>query len=896
MKYRTSDEIRQLFLDYFNDKKHEVVASHPLIPADDPTLLFVNAGMVQFKDIFVGRKEVPYVRACSSQKCLRVSGKHNDLENVGRTARHHTFFEMLGNFSFGDYFKRDAILYAWEFLTSPAYMGLPIEKLWVTVHPEDVEAAEIWRNEAGVAPNRILVDESNFWAMGDTGPCGPCSEIHIDQGKELSGGVEVPFGQGGDRYLELWNLVFMQFERDASGALIPLPKPSIDTGMGLERISAIVQGKTANYGADLFQPLIDKVSKISGRTYQARFGDPDKREAEIEEDVAFRVIADHARAATFLIADGIYPENEGRGYVLRRVMRRAIRFGRKLGMETEFLYQICDSVVDRMGAHYPELYKARDVISRVVRLEEERFGKTLVDGLRLLENEMSRLKEQSRTVVPGETVFTLYDTHGFPVDLTRLIAEEQDFSVDEVGFSTAMQAQRDRGRASWKGLDTADITIYENLANENVHTTFVGYEWDQVETPLLAMVMDGRRVEQAEAGNIVEVFTAQTPFYPEGGGQVGDRGTLFSEFGAVLEVTDTIRRGPTIAHLCVVKSGTVRVADNLNLQINTGIRQPTRKNHSATHLLHWALRKVLGEHVKQRGSLVAPDRLRFDFSHFGPLNAKEIAEIEHLVNERVVANTPVHSQNMAYNDAIMQGAIAFFGEKYGTEVRVISMAESVELCGGTHVAATGDIGLFKIIHETGISAGVRRIEAITGLTALDWVQSREKQLQTLAGTLKTSPSLLDRKIEKLLQELESAHREIDQLKNQLRAGSAHDYLTDVRQIGDVNTLAISLDGVESKELRVLSDEIMAKLGRGVLLLGSKHDGKLAILTSVSPDLTTVLDAGQLISELAPIVGGRGGGKKQLAQAGGTISEAFPDAIARFYSLVEARCEKTAINC
>lgn len=891
MKYRTSDEIRQLFLDYFRRKSHEMVESHPLVPADDPTLLFVNAGMVQFKDIFVGRKEVAYRRACSSQKCLRVSGKHNDLENVGRTARHHTFFEMLGNFSFGDYFKRDAIVYAWEFLTSPEYMGLPIEKLWVTVHPDDTEAAEIWRTQAGVAPDRILVDESNFWAMGDTGPCGPCSEIHIDQGKDLSGGVEVPFGQGGDRYLELWNLVFMQFERDASGALIPLPKPSIDTGMGLERIAAIVQGKTANYGTDLFQPLIDKVSKISGRTYRARFGDPDKREAEIEEDVAFRVIADHARAAAFLIADGIYPENEGRGYVLRRVMRRAIRFGRKLGMENEFLYQICDAVVDRMGDHYPELHNARDVIRRVVRLEEERFGKTLVDGLKLLEGEIGRLSEQNRTVVPGETVFALYDTHGFPVDLTRLIAEEQDFSVDEPGFEAAMQAQRERGRASWKGIDSGDVAVYENLAASGVQTAFVGYEWDHVESPLLALVTDGHSVNEATAGHSVEVFAAQSPFYPEGGGQVGDRGTITSESGAELEVLDTVKRGPLFAHLCSIKSGAIRVGDNLHLQISAGLRQPTRKNHSATHLLHWALRKVLGEHVKQRGSLVASDRLRFDFSHFGPLTASEIAKVEQLVNERVVANTPVHSRNMAYNEAIKQGAIAFFGEKYGAEVRVISMAESVELCGGTHVSATGDIGLFKIIHETGISAGVRRLEAITGIAALEWVQSRERQLQSLANTLKTTPSLLDRKLEKLLQDLDIAHREIDQLRNQLRAGTADNYLTNARQIGDINALAMSLDGVEAKELRGLSDEIMAKLGRCVLLLGSQQDGKLAILTSVSPDLTNVIDAGQLIAELAPIVGGRGGGKKQLAQAGGSNPNAFPEAILRFYAIIEEKSAK-----
>lgn len=888
MKHRTSSEIRRMFLRYFEAQAHSVLPSHSLIPPEDPTLLFVNAGMVQFKDVFVGRKVLDTSRAATSQKCLRVSGKHNDLENVGRTARHHTFFEMLGNFSFGDYFKEDAIRFGWEFLTSPQWMGLPKEKLWVTVYPDDDEAIDLWKRIAGIADDRIVKDPSNFWSMGDTGPCGPCSEIHIDQGPALSGGKEVPFGDGGDRYLELWNLVFMQFDRDAAGTLTPLPKPSIDTGMGLERIAAIVQGVTANYDTDLFRALIAVTEAQSGKAYQGRFGDPSKREAEIEEDVAFRVIADHARATAFLIADGIYPENEGRGYVLRRVMRRAIRFGRKLGIESEFLFQSCDRVVELMGDVFPELSEVRAVIERVVRQEEQRFGRTLSDGLRLLETAVAQLRADGALVVPGRTAFELYDTHGFPLDLTQIIAEEQGFTVDEIGFKDAMEAQRERGRASWKGADEARGSLYRALADDGVTTEFVGYQWDSAEAEVVALINDGRRVDHAEVGDRIELVAAQTPFYGESGGQVGDKGVIEGQGGFRLVVEDT-RKSPEgiVLHAGRVAGGAVRVGQTVGLSIDAANRAPTRKNHSATHLLHWALRTVLGDHVKQRGSLVAPDRLRFDFSHFGPLTPEETERVEWLVNERIVANQPVLTRELGYQEAVAQGAVAFFEEKYGDSVRVVSMAESVELCGGTHVAATGDIGLFKIVSEGGISSGVRRIEAATGMNAVRWVHERERLVQRVSEQLKTTPAQLAEKVDRANREARARDQEIDALKGQLASAMTRDQVADAREFAGVKALAMPLEGTAAKDLRGLADSMRDRIRSGVVLLGSHVDGKVALLVAVTPDQVHRFDAGRMVAELAPLVGGRGGGKKDLAQAGGSDPSGLNAAIERFYAMVEA---------
>ena len=889
MKSRTSNEIRRMFLEYFGKQEHTVLPSHSLIPPEDPTLLFVNAGMVQFKDVFVGRKKLDTSRASTSQKCLRVSGKHNDLENVGRTARHHTFFEMLGNFSFGDYFKEDAIRFGWEFLTSPQYMGLPKEKLWVTIHPDDQEALELWRTVTDVSKDRILSDPTNFWSMGDTGPCGPCSEIHIDQGPALSGGKEVPFGEGGDRYLELWNLVFMQFDRDAQGTMTPLPRPSIDTGMGLERIVAIVQGKTANYDTDLFRPLIEVAEEHSGRKYLGRFGDPDKREAEIEEDVAFRVIADHARATAFLVADGIYPENEGRGYVLRRVMRRAIRFGRKLGIEGEFLHAVCDKVVDLMGDIYPELVAVRGIIDRVVRKEEQRFGRTLSDGLRLLEGEIGALGDKGERVVPGRTVFELYDTHGFPVDLTQIIAEEHGFAIDEPGFRAAMEEQRERGRASWKGTDETRLALYRSLVDDGVFSEFVGYEWEQADSEITALLRNGRRAESADRGDAVELVTARTPYYGESGGQVGDTGTIEGAGGLFVRVTDT-RKSPDglITHVGTVEHGEVAVGDAVTLTIDSASRQPTRRNHSATHLLHWALRKVLGDHVKQRGSLVAPDRLRFDFSHFGPLTPEETTRVEWLVNEAVVANHEVRTDILGYKEATDRGAIAFFEEKYGDTVRVVSMAKSTELCGGTHVARTGDIGLFKIVQEQGISSGVRRIEGVTGMNAVRWLNERESQVLAACERLKTSPGQLQDRVERMLRELRGRDQEIEALKGKLAQAMTQEQATGARDFGGVKALAMALDGAAAKDLRPLADKMRDRIGSGVVLLCSRTDGKVNMLVAVTTDRVGDFDAGRIVSELAPLVGGRGGGRKDMAQAGGSEPSGLDAAIARFYSIVEQR--------
>jgi len=794
---------------------------------------------------------------------------------------------MLGNFSFGDYFKERAIPLAWEFLTGAEWIGLDVENLWVTVHPDDHQARKIWLEGVGVRADRILDDPENFWSMGETGPCGYCSEIHIDQGKELSGGVEVPFGEGGDRYLELWNLVFMEYDRDASGTLHPLPSPSIDTGMGLERIAAIVQGKTANYDVDLFQPVLRRIEQMSGLKYGGEFAAPQNPlDPAVETDVAFRVIADHARSTVFLMADGIYPENEGRGYVLRRVMRRAIRFGRKLGMEEEFFASICDEVVLEMGASYPELLETRDVIQRVVKQEELRFGRTLADGLKLLEAEIATLKGGGEDTVSGKTVFSLYDTHGFPFDLTRLIAEEAGMNVDEKGFSEHMESQRERGRSSWRGAEE-EAAVYGTLLDQNFRTVFTGYGETTGEGDVIAIIKDGLETEVARVGDEVEVIMDTSPFYGESGGQAGDTGMLRGPGALEVRINDTvIRGGELFGHIGEVTGGVLGKGDTVQLAIDEDKRDGTRRNHSATHLIHWALREVLGEHVKQRGSLVGPERLRFDFSHFEALTDAEIKKVECLVNERILQNAEVETEILSYEAAVEKGATAFFGEKYGDSVRVVSMTESMELCGGTHVRATGDIGSFKIVSEGGISSGVRRIEAATGMNALQWVQDSEASTRRVADLLRIGVSEVESRVAKLVKDLNEANRLNETLKAKLAAGSAESGGADEKEINGVKVRVQLLDGIPGKDLRGMSDAIRDKIGSGIFLLGSVCDDKVSLLIRLTDDLDGRLDAGSLIREVAPLVGGRGGGKSTMAQAGGTVPGGLEKAKEEFFNLVE----------
>ena len=855
----TSARIRETFLEYFRDRDHRRIASLSLVPGGDQTLLFTNAGMVQFKDVFTGQREVDYGAATTSQKCLRVSGKHNDLENVGRTARHHTFFEMLGNFSFGQYFKAGAIELAWDLLTR--VYGVPQDRLHVTVHPEDDEARAIWSRVSGLSADRILNDPENFWSMGDTGPCGPCSEIYFDQEGTPTDASTDRFDDG--RFLEVWNLVFMQFDRDASGGMRPLPSPAIDTGMGLERLAAVLQGQRSNYDSDLFQPLIARGAELSGVPYGQ----------SAESDVALRVIADHARAATFLIADGIYPENEGRGYVIRRVMRRAMRFGRKLGMEGPFLRDVCAEVVARMAEAYPELAARAEVIERVVTQEEVRFGRTLVSGLKRLDKAFS--DHDADRVVPGDVAFELYDTHGFPLDLTEQAAGERGFAVDVAGFEAAMATQREKGRASWKGAGD-DQELWTDLRQALGTVEFTGYESDDGEGRVLAVVQDG-----------TAVVTDRTPFYAESGGQVGDTGVIEGT-GARFRVEETLRPVEgLVVHRGRFEDGRFDAGAQVTLQVDGGLRDQTRKNHSATHLLHWALRHVLGDHVKQRGSLVAPHRLRFDFSHFEPVTADEIRQIEVLVNDRVLRNVPVVTEVLAKEEATARGAIAFFGDKYGDTVRMLTITpDSVELCGGTHVRATGDIGLIKVVSETSISAGVRRLEAVTGAHAVRWVQDREAVLTTLAQTLGVGAAEVPTRVERLQEELREVRGELDAARARQRSAGVADAVPE--RIGDVNVLALVVDGVAGTDLRDMSDKARQKIGSGVVLIASRIDEKVSLLVAVTDDLQERLPAGGLVKEVAKVVGGGGGGRPNLAQAGGTRPDQIPAAIERLKEIVRER--------
>lgn len=846
-----SADIRKRFLDFFASKGHRVVASHSLLPPADPTLLFVNAGMVQFKDVFTGQRDLGYVRAASSQKCLRVSGKHNDLDEVGRTPRHHTFFEMLGNFSFGDYFKADACAWAWELLTEG--YGLDPNDLWITVHPEDDEARRIWIDQVGVAADRIIDDPSNFWSMGDTGPCGPCSEIHIDRGPSFKG---TSMHDQGDRFMELWNLVFMQYDRDAAGKLTPLPAPSIDTGMGLERIASVLQGVRTNYDTDLFMPLINKTAEIAG----VEFG------KDLETDTALRVIADHARATAFLICDGVYPENEGRGYVLRRLMRRALRFGHKLGLRQPFFTEVCLEVAPTMGVAWQELEKAAPIIEKIAGQEEDRFLRTLSSGMELLESAIAAAKGQ----LDGETAFTLYDTHGFPVDLTAVIAEEHGLFVDHDGFLAKMEEQRARGRASWK-THTEDLAGVLDYCSENgLKSEFVGYSAVEsatkpIESKVSAIFVDGTPVQEVKAGTEAAVLVQATPFYGESGGQIGDKGVITGPVGG-LQVTDTKRpREDVIVHLGTVTGEKLAVGDQVTLVVDN-VRLKTRRNHSATHLLHKALREVLGAHVRQRGSLVAPDRLRFDFQHTGPVTDEEIAKIEAKVTKDILADEPVVTDVLAFDQAVERGALHFFGDKYGDEVRMVSMGDSIELCGGTHVSRTGQIFAFKIVSETGVAAGVRRIEAVTGDVALALLQANDRLVQDLGRLLKTESEGLIERIKKMLADEKALRKELADA--QVKAASGGALSNDkVVEVNGIKVTAVVADGMDSKAMRELSDIIRSRVGSGLVLLTRREDEKLNVVLAATKDIVDRAPANRLLGDILKSMGGKGGGNPELAMGG-----------------------------
>ena len=874
----TGKEIRARFLKFFADRGHTVVPSSSLIPHNDPTLLFANAGMNQFKDCFLGLEDRGYSRAASSQKCVRAGGKHNDLENVGRTARHHTFFEMLGNFSFGDYFKTEAIAYAWEFLTRD--LGLDRNRLYVTVFTDDDEAAAIWHEQEGVPKERIyrFGEKDNFWAMGDTGPCGPCSEIFWDNGPEVGcGSPSCAVGCDCDRYMEIWNNVFMQFDRSADGTLTPLPKPSVDTGMGLERISTVMQGKQTNYDTDLFQGIIRHIEKLSGK----RYGASDK------DDVSMRVIADHARATTFLICDGALPSNEGRGYVLRRIMRRAARHAKMLGFSEPMLHRAVDAVNEMMADAYPELIERESYIKRVVLAEEERFIETLDNGLRILNDEVANLRKAGSSVIPGEVLFKLYDTYGFPTDLTGDIVESEGFTIDEAGFDTCMERQREQAREHWKGSGEEGIAaIYKALHSRGVRSSFVGYAEQTAFSPVSVILKNGVEVSSASAGDTVEIITETTPFYGESGGQAGDIGTI-STGKAHLVVTTTLRPFPDlIVHRATVVEGTVSAGEAADLNVAVGERSATARNHTATHLLQSALKEVLGDHVKQAGSLVAPDRLRFDFTHFSAMTTQELRRVEDIVNFYVMQNDDVHAQEMAIQEAMESGATALFGEKYGERVRVVRVGGvSSELCGGTHVHAAGDIGLFKIISETGIAAGVRRIEAQTGSGALAFVRQLEDEQKRIATLVKAEGGDPVEKVERLISRQKEFQREIEILQARLNAAKSGDLLAGAREVNGVKVLAVKADAADPKALRELSDTLRDRLGSGILVLGSEIDGKAALLVAVSRDLTDRFKAGDLIKRLAPLVGGSGGGRPELAQAGGSDPSRLDEALEQVYGLV-----------
>jgi alanyl-tRNA synthetase len=871
---RSAHDIRETFLDFFESKGHARVPSASLVPSD-PTLLFTNAGMVPFKRLFLGEETRPYKRATTTQKCMRVSGKHNDLEEVGRSPRHHTFFEMLGNFSFGDYFKREAIAFAWELITQR--WKISPDELVVSVFLEDDEAADIWHREIGVPLHKIyrLGASENFWQMGDTGPCGPCTEIHLDRGPVAGFENDDPSSSSG-RFLEFWNLVFMQFNRDASGKLTPLPKPSVDTGAGLERVTQVLSGFRSNYETDLFTPILARAQELSGVTLGRN----------AEQDVSLRVVADHARAVTFLIGDGVLPANEGRGYVLRRILRRAARHGVLLGLDRPFLHDVANVVIDEMSRAFPELAERRAFIGDRVRREEERFLATLKSGLELLEGEIANVKAKGGKTLPGSVVFRLYDTFGFPVDLTQDVLKAHAIAVDEMGFAAEMETQRARSREAWKGSGDAGVAqVYGRIA-QDLATEFTGYESLAGESRVRALLVNGAPVDAASEGARVEVVVDETPFYAESGGQVGDRGAIESD-GARVEISDTQRpSGALVVHVGRVAEGTLRVGDAVRLAVDAEARAATVRNHSGTHLLHAALRQVLGPQAMQKGSLVAPDRLRFDFTHDAPLTDEQIERIEDLVNAWIEANDFGRVRQMPYKDAIAAGAMALFGEKYGDEVRVVSFGGvSTELCGGTHAKATGDIGLLKILGESGIASGVRRIEALTGLGALAHLREQEKKLRRVSELLKVSPDQAGERVEKLLEDRKAAEKQIAELKRKSALGGGAAEGPQARQVGGVAVLVRKADGLGAGDLRGLVDDLRGQVKSGVVLVASADEGKVSLALGVTPDLKDKLKAGDLVREISAVVGGKGGGRPDFAQGGGSDPAKLDAAIERLYALV-----------
>jgi alanyl-tRNA synthetase len=866
----TSDEIRRAFLNYFEERGHRVIRSSSLVPKNDPTLLFTNAGMVQFKGVFLTEETRDYKRAATSQKCVRAGGKHNDLEIVGMTARHHTFFEMLGNFSFGDYFKKEAIEMGWDLLIRR--WGLPAERMWITIYLDDDEAFHLWRR-VGVSGDRIvrLGEKDNFWAMGETGPCGPCSEIVIDQGEGVGcGRPDCRVGCDCDRFLELWNLVFMQFNRDAEGKLQPLAKPCIDTGMGLERISAILQGVKSNYETDLFKTIFKEIEVISHISYGQ---DP-------RTDTSIRVIADHSRAATFLISDGVLPSNEGRGYVLRRIMRRAMRHGKILGVDGPFLYRTSSKVVDLMKEAYPELRETEAFVSKVIQSEEERFSETLDSGLKILREELEQLQKEGKAILSGKVAFRLYDTYGFPLDLTTEILQERGMSFDEEGFRVQMEEQKQKSKQAWQGIGEGKTKeVYRRLVNEGIKTTFLGYEEIQSESKILKLIKDDEIVPFAVEGDEIEIITEKTPFYGEAGGQIGDRGVIFHEEFS-LEVENTLKPiEELIIHQAKVKRGIVKEGIAAILQVEGKRRKAIALNHTATHVLQAVLREILGDHVHQAGSLVAHDRMRFDFTHFAPMKKDELERVEALVNQKIRENLRVETKTMNVEEALQTGAMALFGEKYGEKVRVVMISDfSTELCGGTHSPRTGDIGLFKIVSESGVAAGVRRVEVLTGEGAYQFIKEEEKELWEIASFLKAVPGGLSSKVERLLERQRELERELSSFQDKLSYQELSNLLPFVREIKGVKVLSAKVDGKDVKQLREFVDQLKVKIGSGIILLGGQSQNKVSLLMGVTSDLTQRYRANELIKKIALHIGGTGGGRPDFAQAGGTDSKKLDEAL------------------
>ncbi|MFC3456676.1 MULTISPECIES: alanine--tRNA ligase [Massilia] len=857
-----SSEIREKFLKFFESKGHTIVRSSPLVPGNDPTMLLTNSGMVQFKDVFLGLDTRPYKRATTVQRCVRAGGKHNDLENVGYTARHHTFFEMLGNFSFGDYFKRDAINFCWELLTK-VYM-LPAEKLTVTVYFEDDEAYDIWANEIGVPKERIIrigdnkgarYASDNFWQMADTGPCGPCTEVFYDHGADIWGGPPGSPEEDGDRFIEIWNLVFMQFNRDEAGVLTPLPKPSIDTGMGMERLAAVLQHVHSNYEIDLFQNLIRAAARETG--------------ASDLENNSLKVIADHIRAASFLIVDGIIPSSEGHGYVLRRIIRRALRHGHKLGQTKPFFYKLVADLDIEMGEAYPELREAKERVAQVLKAEEERFGETLENGMKILEAQLAKDPKN----LDGATAFTLYDTYGFPLDLTADICRERGVTLDEAGFAEAMEQQKKTARAAGKFKMAAKV----EYAGDK--TKFVGYESLVHNTHVLALYSEGVSVQELKEGQEGIVVLDTTPFYAESGGQVGDHGVIASAAGQ-FEVEDTLKiQAEVFGHHGVLRSGALRVGDTVDAQVDQAKRARTIRNHSATHLMHKALREVLGSHVQQKGSLVDPDKTRFDFSHNAPMTPEQIAQVEQIVNREILENHPTQAQHMSFDDAVKHGAMALFGEKYGDQVRVLDIGSSKELCGGVHVTRTGDIGLFKIVSEGGVAAGIRRVEAVTGEGALAWVQATNAKLLAAASALKTGPDELPSRIAQVQDQVKVLEKEVSALKSKLAAGQGDELVNKAVDVNGIKVLAATMEGADVATLREAMDKLKDKLKTAAIVLASVADGKVSLIAGVTKDATGKVKAGELVNFVAQQVGGKGGGRPDMAQAGGTDPAGLPQALA-----------------